>query len=49
MVLTCIDDYLSGRRYPLDLLRHMPQEAGSVAMDLRRTDSGPVRLVQRLL
>lgn len=25
MVLGCIDDYLSGKRYPLDVLKHMGQ------------------------
>lgn len=25
MVLRCIDDYLAGRRYPLDVLTHMPE------------------------
>ncbi|MDQ2070784.1 NUDIX hydrolase [Natronospira bacteriovora] len=25
MVLRCVDDYLNGRRYPLDVLTHMPE------------------------
>ena len=26
MLLRCVDDYLAGRRYPLDMLAHLPQQ-----------------------
>ena len=26
MLLRCVDDYLAGRRYPLDMLAQLPQQ-----------------------
>lgn len=31
MVLRCIDDYLHGARYPLDLLKHFPLDSAAVS------------------
>lgn len=30
LVIHCLDDYLAGRRYPLDILRDIPDGSGSV-------------------
>jgi 8-oxo-dGTP pyrophosphatase MutT (NUDIX family) len=37
MVLSCIDDYLDGARYPLDVIRHVLKDASKLSTaDLRR-------------
>ena len=36
MVLSCIDDYLDGARYPLDVIRHLLPDASKLsAADIR--------------
>jgi len=37
MVLRCIDDYLEGRRYPLDIVQHMLRDALAGTSAERRT------------
>jgi 8-oxo-dGTP pyrophosphatase MutT (NUDIX family) len=37
MVLRCIDDYLEGRRYPLDIVQHMLKDALAGTSTERRT------------
>ncbi|HEY5810537.1 MAG TPA: NUDIX hydrolase [Povalibacter sp.] len=49
MVLRCIDDYLEGRRYPLEVVQHMLQDLMPAAARTSRTrdlgDSLPVNLL----
>jgi hypothetical protein len=35
MVLKCIDDYLAGVRYPLELLKHLPCPSAEIAQTVR--------------
>jgi len=37
MVLRCIDDYLDGRRYPLDIVQHMLRDLASTGTVERRS------------
>jgi len=39
MVLTCIEDFLAGRRYPLDLLRCIATEGAGTLLKDRRSSS----------
>jgi hypothetical protein len=37
MVLSCIDDYLDGARYPLEVIRHLLKDASKLSTaDLRK-------------
>lgn len=48
MVLKCIDDYLVGRRYPLDLIQHMQLETAAAAFAERRFATNALPLIERL-
>ena len=48
MVLRCIDDYLTGRRYPLDLIQHVQLETAASAFTERRFASNVLPLIERL-
>lgn len=48
MVLRCIDDYLLGRRYPLDLVQHMQLDTAASAWSERRAVAGALPSVERL-
>jgi 8-oxo-dGTP pyrophosphatase MutT (NUDIX family) len=48
MVLKCIDDYLAGRRYPLDLIQHMQLETAASAFTERRFATSALPLIERL-
>jgi 8-oxo-dGTP pyrophosphatase MutT (NUDIX family) len=48
MVLRCIDDYLLGRRYPLDLIQHMQLETAATAFSERHFATHSLPLVERL-
>ncbi|HEU4654510.1 MAG TPA: NUDIX hydrolase [Steroidobacteraceae bacterium] len=42
MVMRCIDDFLAGRRYPLDIVKHMMADPRSLILDQRiRTSESP--------
>lgn len=48
MVLKCIDDYLLGRRYPLELIQHMQLETAASAFAEQRFAGNTLPLVERL-
>jgi ADP-ribose pyrophosphatase YjhB (NUDIX family) len=47
MVLRCVDDYLDGRRYPLEIVRHVFTDAQAVSAP-RRLRGRAVEAVQRI-
>jgi 8-oxo-dGTP pyrophosphatase MutT (NUDIX family) len=49
MVLKCIDDYLAGRRYPLELIQQMQREALTSGLTDRRAALNSLPLVEPLL
>lgn len=48
MVLKCIDDYLAGCRYPLELIQSMQHEGAAAAFTERRLAANSLPLVERL-
>lgn len=48
MVLRCIDDYLEGRRYPMDVVQHMLRTITSGGLDDRRAREGELPIIDRL-
>jgi hypothetical protein len=48
MVLRCIDDYLEGRRYPMDIVQHLLRKITSGGLDDRRAREGELPIIDRL-
>lgn len=48
MVLKCIDDYLEGRRYPLELIQQMQRETAVSSLTDRRSALSSLPLIERL-
>jgi 8-oxo-dGTP pyrophosphatase MutT (NUDIX family) len=48
MVLKCIDDYLAGKRYPLDLIQQMQRETAPSSAGERRFALNSLPLLERI-
>ena len=48
MVIKCIDDYLEGRRYPLELIQQMRRETVTSSLADRRSALDSLSLIERL-
>lgn len=48
MVLKCIDDYLAGKRYPLELIQHMQRDVIPASLD-RRAALSSLPMLERVL
>ncbi|MBB6092192.1 8-oxo-dGTP pyrophosphatase MutT (NUDIX family) [Povalibacter uvarum] len=48
MVLRCIDDYLEGRRYPMEVVQHMLRTITTGGVDDRRARGDELPIIDRL-